>query len=315
MTGVTTVAMAAKQTGLVLVDDEVGGPVPAAWAGNLLGLGARLERQRWRDGWQLVVAVSLPTRDYAALLVGAGWVLTQPGQPAQSGVLATAEAIPSGTPVRMATALLLVADRFYGVDRTHSDPRVHVGGTFWKIEAVDHIAADPALSEGRFERVDLARPGSLVRRAGRGASWSADQCASRPTVAIVGTRTRLEPELAAQAGWAGSEGGYDSMRDILRPDDGRSAFCASAILPGGREYLPEMRPQTRLAVLDGATAIRWLPEVRTQAVVALIDRSSTDESAGFAVLQRRSVGQRVDLSALGWEPFAGMEALAFEVPI
>ncbi len=117
------------------------------------------------------------------------------------------------------------------------------------------------------------------------------------------------------AGWAGGEGHCDRLRDILHPDDGRSAFCASAILSGGRDQIPEMPEQTRLAVLDGATAIRWLPGVRTPLVVALIDRSSADESAGMTVLQRRSIGTPVQLGALGWNPLAGMEALAFEARV
>ncbi len=288
--------------------------MPARWAGHLLGLGARLARRRQREDWQLVVGISVPVRDFAAVLISAGWVLAQPG--VRGGdVLATAKAIPAGTPVRMATAQRLIADRFYGIEYTHGDPRIHVGGTFWMIDAVDHIAADPTLPEDRFGRVAIARPGSLVTRTGHSATWSADQCASTPTVTLVGIRSRLEPELAIQAGWDGSAGQYDVLRDILRPDEVRSAFCASAILSGGRDYLPEIPAQTRLAVLDGATAVRWLPEVRTPVVVALIDRSSTDESAGIAVLQRRSVGQRVQVDALGWAPLPGIETLAFEVRV
>jgi hypothetical protein len=144
-------------------------------------------------------------------------------------------------------------------------------------------------------------------------TWAVDQCVSQPTVAMVGTQTRLEAELAIHAGWAGRDDQFDRLGDILRPGEGKSAFCASAILSGGLQYSPEVPAQARLVVLDGATAIRWLPEVRTPAVVALIDRSSTDESAGIAVLQRRSVGQPVPLRTLGWNPPPGIESLAFEV--
>jgi hypothetical protein len=215
----------------------------------------------------------------------------------------------------MATGQWLVADRFIGVNRTHSVPRVHVGNTFWMINHLECIAGDPALPEARFGRVKLAKPGGLVRKTGRQGTWSIDQCVANPTVAIVGTRSRLEPELTLQAGWTGCEDDWDLLHHILRPDDGRSAFCASAIVPGGRDYLPELPSQAQLAVLDGATAIRWLPEVRTPIVVVLIDRSSTDESAGTTVLQRRSIGRPVPMDSLRWQPFPGMEALAFEVRV
>jgi hypothetical protein len=311
------VAGASVTSGFVLLDEEIGDAVPARWAGGLLGLGARLARRSQRDGSQLVVAVSLPVRDYAAHLVSAGWILTQPPVP-PTDALAEADAIAPRTPVRMTTEQWLIADRFMGVDRTHGTPRIHVGGTSWLINHVEFITADPTLSESRYGRHSVARPGSLVRTTGRQKTWSIDQCVATPTVAIIGTRSRLEPELALQTGWAGGGAGadrFDLLHDILRPDDGRSAFSASVILPGGRECLPDLPPQTRLAVLDGASSIRWLAEVRTPLVVALIDRSSTDESAAMAVLQRRSIGQPVQLDSLRWQPLPGMEALAFEVRV
>jgi len=305
-------ADAGARAGLVVLDDETSLPVPARWAGQLLVLGARLARRRRRDGWQLVVGISVPTRLYGALLISSGWILAQPGV-RQSDVLAEARSIAPGTPVRLATAQWLVAERFYGVDSTRGKPRIHVGGSSWMIDAIDHIAADPALHEDRFGRTEVTKAGSLVKATGHGTTWAADQCACRPTVAVVGIRTRLEPELALQAGWAGRDGHLDRLADILRPDEGKSAFCASAILPGGMQYLPEAPTEAQLVVLDGATAIRWLPEVRTPVVVGLIDRSSADESAAIALLQRRSMGQPVAVGALGWDPLPGIETLAFEV--
>jgi hypothetical protein len=250
----------------------------------------------------------------AGILISSGWILAQPGV-RQGDVLADARAIPRGTPVRLATTHWLVAERFYGIDSTRSGPRIHVGGSSWMIDVVDYIAADPALHEDRFGRTEVATAGSLVKATGHGTTWPADQCACRPTVAVVGTRTRLEPELALQAGWAGRDGHFDRLANILRPDEGKSAFCASAILPGGMQYIPEAPTEAQIVVLDGATAIRWLPEVRTPVVVGLIDRSSADESAGVALLQRRSIGQPVALGTLGWDPPPGIEALAFEVRV
>src|SRR5258706_4859430 len=106
------------------MDEDAGTAVAASWAGHLLGLGARLARRQQRDGWQLVLAVSVPIRDYAALLVSAGWILAQPPVSPRD-ILAQVEQIPAGTPVRMATAMHLVADRFFQVDRSHHDLRIH----------------------------------------------------------------------------------------------------------------------------------------------------------------------------------------------
>ncbi|MEU8179739.1 hypothetical protein AB0B86_03055 [Micromonospora sp. NPDC049047] len=215
----------------------------------------------------------------------------------------------------MATSQQLVADQFFRIDRSHGEPRIHLGGTFWKVGAVHHLAADRTLSADRFGRRSVTPPGSLIRRTGHGDSWPGDLCASKPTVSVVGIQSRLTPELDMQAGWAGCEGGYDRLRDVLRPDDGTSPFSASAIVSGGRDRFPAMPADTLFAVLDGATAIRWLPEVRIPVVVALIDRSSADESAAMTVLQRRSIGEPVAVAGLGWRAIAGIEALAFEARI
>ena len=57
----------------MLVDAEEPSPVAAPWAGPLLALGARLARWSPSESWQMVVAVTVPARDYAALLIGLSW--------------------------------------------------------------------------------------------------------------------------------------------------------------------------------------------------------------------------------------------------
>lgn len=230
-------------------------------------------------------------------------------------MLTMAGGIPPGTPARMATTQQLVADMFFGIDYSHGDPRIHLGGTFWKAGVVHYLAPDETMPEDRFGRRRVIPAGSLIRRTGHGDNWSADLCTSKRTVTVIGVQSHLLPELDIQAGWAGHEGGYDRLYDILRPDDGRSPFCASAIVSGGSDRLPALPADTLLAVLDGATAIRWLAEIRTPIVVALIDRSSADQSAAMTVLQSRSTSEPVEVAALGWAPIAGMEALAFEAKV
>ena len=308
----TRLAGSAAQVGLVLLDEDQGRGVPAGWAGSLLGLGARLARRHQPEGWQYVIGISVPVRDYAAALISAGWILAQSSTPPRD-VCTEARSIPPRTPVRMATALQVVAERFFKIEGGPGAARVHVGGSFWTVDAVQHIVADPTLTDDRFGRTDVVPPGSLLARTGHGERWSVDLCVSTPTVTIVGTQNRLERELALRLGWAGQGGSYDRLGDILRPDDGRSAFHASAIVSGGLDHVPEMPGATRLSVLDGATAIRWLPVVASPLVVAVIDRSSADESAGLAVVQRRSTGARAEVTALGWKRPPGLEALAFEV--
>jgi hypothetical protein len=72
--------------------------------------------------------------------------------------------------------------------------------------------------------------------------------------------------------------------------------------------------ETELTILDGASAIRWLPEITTPLVIAVIDRSTADESAPATALQLRASGQSID-DLLDWHPTTGIESLAFRVSL
>jgi hypothetical protein len=212
-----------------------------------------------------------------------------------------------------AAGQVVVVNRFYELQRSAQGHRINVGGTFRTIDKVTHLVPDPRLDPSRFGKVEIPQPGSLARRAGREEVWARDWCAGAATVAVIGTRTRLERELDTGVGWAGDTGSYDQLRALLRPDGVASPVWASTILAGGNGDLPEVPPEASLVVLDGSTAIRWLAELTTKMVVALVDRSSVDESAPELIAQLRAAGRPVVLDRLGWHPVPGMEALAFEV--
>ncbi len=62
-----------------MADDAESAPVPVAWAGAFMALGARLARHvDALESCQLVVVLSVPRRDFVAGLIGVGWVLTRP---------------------------------------------------------------------------------------------------------------------------------------------------------------------------------------------------------------------------------------------
>jgi len=64
---------------LSLSDDRATPPARSAWIGSLLALGARLSRRSDSfAGQRLIVAISVPSHELAAALVGAGWTLARP---------------------------------------------------------------------------------------------------------------------------------------------------------------------------------------------------------------------------------------------
>jgi hypothetical protein len=285
-----------------------------SWAGPLIALGARLARRHdeLANGRQVVVALTLPARDFAAVLIAAGWTLaTRFPQPAPArDVVRTLQ---PGTPVRMVVGGTLIAARFFEATEVGGRPRIRVGSSSWHLDTIDYLAPAPLLSDTRFGRVRLAPPGSMVSRTGHAGSWIAEQCTGSAGSVIIGTKTWLMADMELGIAWGDPTAGFDRLEDILRPDDGRRPSWASAIVSTQLFDSTNLPNEANLSVFDGAGAIQWLADVQTPRAVALVDRGSPDAFATESILQLRSMGRPVSLDTIGWAPPGGVEALAFEV--
>lgn len=289
--------------------------VPAPWAGGLVALGARLARRApLLEGDQLVVALTVPVRDFAALLLATGWTLTRPAEvPGPPDKIAVG--IPRGTPVRMVTDQLVVADRFLGMQDSAGGRRVHVGNTHWLIEKIRCLSVVPELPERHFGRRDVMIPGSLTHKAGQAATWLSRQCAPSTEVGILGTKSWLEEELQAWVGW-GTDDVPDRFTDVLLPDLGNPPSWATILCAAQALQELHLPRELDLVLLDGGSAIRWLADVLSPVVVAIIDRSSPDESAPETFMQCRGRNEPlVGLDCLGWRPPPGIEALAYRAQL
>lgn len=302
---------------VTLLDSEQGVALKAAWAGRLLALGARLARRPLTVDSQLVVGLVLPARDYAALLISAGWILAQPPVSSQQAPQCEAERLDDRlpVPVRMAVGSQIIAGLLYSIRREPAGMRIHVGNTYWHGDKITHMEAAQGMSAERFGRFSLTTPGSLVRWTGHADSWAAEHCRGAAGVAVIGTRSVLLNELELPVGWSRGDGGLQPLRAILRPDDGQCPSWASSILPGGTGDMPDVPAEAALVVLDDASATRWLPVIEAPVVVTIIDGGSADEAAEDTLLRVRSTGRPVPLATIGWTPSPGIQALAFEVPL
>lgn len=310
----SSVKCARSPIGVALAERSATELVPAPWASALVALGARLARcAAFLGGDQLVVALTVPVRDFAALLLATGWTLTRPtevpGPPDEIAV-----GIPRGTPVRMVTDHLVVADRFFGMQDGVRGCRVHVGNTHWEIEKVRCLSVVPELPERRFGRRDVAVSGSLTHKAGQVATWLARQCAPNTEVAILGTKSWLEEELQAWVGW-GTDDVPDRFTDVLLPDLGNPPSWATIVRAAQTLQELHLPRELELVLLDGGSAIRWLADVLSPVVVGIIDRSSPDESGPDTIMQRRARSEPIGLDFLGWHPPPGIEALAYRAPL
>lgn len=302
-----------QPTGIALGDHPLGPLVAAPWAGSLIALGARLARQMPSPGdGQLVVALTVPVRDLAAVLVACGWTLTRPAK--ELGIPAdVAATLAYGTPVRMVTDHYVIGGSFYGIQDGPSGPRIRAGGT-WELEYVRGLVAVPDLGEHRYGKRNITLPGTFAGKAGQSASWAARQCDPRRDLAILGTKSWLADDMTACVGW-GSAGLADEIGAILLPDTDTSPTWATRVYAAQLVQELNLPPDLSLVVLDGASAIRWLPVVESPVVVAVIDRRAADEAPSEMVMQVRARSGLESLATLGWQPPAGIEAVAFRVAL
>jgi hypothetical protein len=329
---------------LALAESPLGTPESAQWIGPLLALGTRASRfARTHTGRQLVVAVSVPRRDFAAVLVACGWIMARPAPDSSDTVLEVMRKLEPGTHVRLVTEREVILDRFTRLDESVSPPRFHLAGSHWycaRIRAV-HIAGDVS---GVELPVRMPRPhiGGLGALAHLDSTWDARLAAPEADLAIVGTRAWLRDDLDAclsadgvdaprsktlieDAAKAQEKGrsykvvlGHGSLNDVVLPDSPKSSTAFSRIYASARfaEQLPLPR-DLRAVVLDGNGAIKYLAEIETPVVVCILDRSVADETAAELIVQmRNSRGEPVSIKEdLGWRAPAGVEALAFTVAL
>ena len=84
----------------------------APWIGPLLALGTRVARySRKGSGRQLIIALSVPKRDYAASLVGCGWVLASEA-PILPSALETLREMEPGQPLRAVSSQHVITGKF-----------------------------------------------------------------------------------------------------------------------------------------------------------------------------------------------------------
>lgn len=327
---------------LALAQDPLATAEPAPWIGPMLALGARASRYAaTRTDRQLIVALSVPRRDFAAALVASGWVMARPA-PTMQPPLEVLRGIERGTLLRVVFEREVVVDRFTSLDETTTPPRLHLSGSLWQLPHVRalHIVDDVQLAVP----IRMARPhvGAIGRLARLDESWDARLAAPMLDLAIVGTRAWLRDdfdaflscegdvmerpkELVDDLAKAAEKGkpykvafGHGSLLDVVLPETRKASTWFTKVYASSRfaEQLP-LPPGLRAVVLDGSGAIKYLGDIESPVVVCIIDRSVGDETAAEMVVQmRNSRGEPVSIAGdLGWSPPGGVESLAFTVAL
>lgn len=300
---------------LSLAENPESTPVRSAWIGPILALGTRLARKAdtFADR-QLIVAVSVPSREYAAVLIGVGWTLGRPpAQVATDPLSVLRGALPRGN-YRVLNATHVISGPFQGLDESRTPARVALAG-HWAVDRLEAVA--PVAESDPAEKMPRPQVGSIGRMSGVDRDWVRRLVAPAADLAIVGTKSWIGDDLEAVLA-RGDDGDGDSLASLLLPRTEKSATWFSRIYSssGFADQLP-LPDDVLLTILDGQGAIKYLNDVLSPVVVCVFDRSITDESAAEQVVQlRNSRGEPLALSSqLGWTPPAGIEALGFTVAL
>jgi hypothetical protein len=306
---------AGRQIRLVLSESLDDAGQATYWVGPLLALGTRAARyaRRARER-QLIVAVSVPRRDFAAALIGCGWVLAST-PPVLTSPLDTLRSVEPGTPIRLVNSRQVVTGFFSALDESTNPPRVLLTGSTWQVNSLRALAALQQLEQP--ERAPRPEPGSIEHMAGLDSDWEARLALPAADLAIVGTVTWLKDDFTAFIAREDDDLAPSSIRDLLMPKLGHVATWFTRVYASARfaDQLP-LSEDVRCAILDGSSAIRYVGEVEAPVVVCVLDRSVADETAAEVVVQLRNTrGEPVTSDELGWHPPAGVEVLAFTVAL
>lgn len=328
---------ASPRVNLALSRGPTEAPVSASWIDSLVALGGEVARyaDRPEDDRRIVVTLSVPQRDFAAVLVGCGWALNRPVSPLLDPLTMFRE-LEARTPVRVVTHGEVIADYFTSLDETKSPPRVHLRGSHWQVTGIKAASPFRGILDQPV-RAKRPQPGSAGQIARVEFTWDQRLAAPTADLAIVGTLKWLHEDLAS---YLTSETDVSDAKDVETSRryqvEGQNAFgigtIADVLLPAGQKAATwstrlyasshvedhlSLPSDIRAAILDGGGAVKHLMDVEAPVVVCILDRSIADEAAAETVVQlRNSRSEPMSLrDEFGWRPPAGIEALAFTVPL
>lgn len=289
-------------------DNEPGGGQYAAWIETFIRLGARVARYaRHHPDRQLIVALSVPRRDFAAVLVGCGWTVMSSPPPLDPPLEVLSE-LKRGTPVRVVTKDNVRLTRFEGSMGTFvkfGDSRYEPGEQI--------IAVSVAPSAGKTVTLPRVPPGTIGALSPRRLA--------RPTadLALVGKVKWLREDMKAYLSCEGIPTAKPTrLADLLLPEIPDAATWSTRLYSYvGFDKGPPLPADIRAVILDGAGAIKFLSEIKAPVVFCIIDRSVADESAAELIMQQRNNwGKAVSIREDIGQPIpSAVEALAFTVAL
>lgn len=275
-------------------------PLPA-WGRFMLEVGAAVASFRSDEG-RLVVAVSVPTRSFAAALAGASVVVTcfndDPAIGAAADHFQRLASLPVGTPVMHRAGNSIEQGKLLGVrdDVDPQDPRPRLKvqlakETRYLPEDACHriqVISDPGTLTTRKRR--LVRTPDFLSRAVAGVDVQALSATTRLDCVIVGVRGALEYELTTESFASGPDSAYHegTLQGIVRARQfaGANDPYRSAVVSSSAEA-EDARPAGHPAavIFDGSAAFNnWRSSWGGSNWLVVLDRSSPSADDGAVAI-------------------------------
>ena len=304
-----------------LSEDVAAVGVQAKWIDHLVSCGLRAARYASKlEDKQLVLALSVPQRDYAAALIACGWVLGAK-RPNVSDPRRVLERVEPGQKVCLTDKKHIVAAKFFRVETKRGREVLVTDQSTWSI---DKITAINVLSDDMEPTKipccqESPEPGSLARMAGIDRNWDSWLVSAPADLAIIGTCKWIERELDACI-FRSEDIALDSddIKTVLLPrKKGAVAWHTRIVSHVDRDACLNLPDSTSIVILDGNGAIKYLPDLRSKVVICILDRSAANETAEESILQHRNTrGVPISLSEVnGWKMLPGIEYIAYEVSL
>jgi hypothetical protein len=260
---------------MTLAEDVLGAVITADWIGKFVMLGRLVARwSRAHADGQLVVVLSVPVRDFAAVLVGCGW-MTATAAPSILPVRETLADLPLKAPVRVVTPSKVLTEQFGGINVAKDRARF---GNDWQIDKLRAVLPLEFLDTPRSQSVP--EPGVISRLTRIDKDWAARLCSPPQDLVLVGTLKWLREDLTAFLG-LGDE--REPVANILLPASPQAATWSTRLYPESHLDVELPPADVRAVVLDGASATKYLPAIEVPVVVSIMDRSILDESGSESV--------------------------------
>lgn len=307
--------MQAGNSLLSLSETESPGLPPLDWVDSLFFLGSRISRYAFKDlGKQLVVAISVPTLDYASVLIAAGWTTSSPAPPGYENPAKLLATLPLDTPVRAVLPTKVITDRFKRIELHTRTPTAVFSKMKQSVASIR--AVEPLDSFSEPTEQTLSAPSSIEHWMNLEGTWPDRVAQPAADLGICGTITRIRKELDSHLRYTGHNYLGSRIRDLLLPEASESASWFTKIRPirSISRYLDSLQ-ELNCVILEGNTSGAYLEELRTPIIVCIVDRSSSNSEGPATIVDHRMRwGDPIAVrNELQWSPARGIETFAYTV--